>query len=73
MHQPHNNIPSSSSRLLEFDALRGLAILSIVLFHYTTRYDLTYGHIGTLHFYVSKGYGVNLFFMISGFVTFLTI
>lgn len=65
----------SNNRILELDALRGLAALAVVLFHYTTKYseifntdvttqiiDFKYGH-----------YGVQLFFIISGFVIFMTI
>lgn len=61
-------------RLLELDALRGLAALSVVLFHYTTRYQELYGHstIPLASFDLGH-YGVNLFFMISGFVIFMTL
>jgi peptidoglycan/LPS O-acetylase OafA/YrhL len=63
-----------SNRLLELDALRGLAALSVVLFHYTTRYQELYGHTLSPSLFFSYGhYGVNLFFMISGFVIFMTL
>lgn len=46
----------------------------VVLFHYTTRYQQLFGHTSPPLFEVSWGhYGVNLFFMISGFVIFLTL
>src|SRR5689334_7369036 len=56
-------------RIRELDALRGLAALAVVLFHLTFRYDpehlspiaVRWGH-----------YGVELFFVISGFVILMT-
>ncbi|WP_157486821.1 acyltransferase family protein [Dyadobacter alkalitolerans] len=56
-------------RLLELDALRGLAAMIVVLFHYTL------GPNGTmLGFEFRFGVtGVDIFFMISGFVIFMTI
>lgn len=60
--------------MAEIDALRGLAALAVVLFHYTTRFDELYGHTTAPLTVVSWGhYGVNLFFMISGFVIFMTL
>lgn len=62
------------SRLLEVDSLRGLAALAVVLFHYTTQYDRLFGHVGKPLFTVPWGhFGVQLFFMISGFVIFMTL
>lgn len=65
----NNQTVSSDARLLELDALRGIAALSVALFHFTTSsnakllgWEFSYG--------VS---GVDIFFMISGFVIFLTI
>lgn len=64
----------TSSRLSELDALRGIAALLVVLFHYTTRYQDLYGHSQAPLFTLPWGhYGVNLFFMISGFVIFMTL
>jgi peptidoglycan/LPS O-acetylase OafA/YrhL len=63
-----------SGRLAELDALRGIAAVLVVLFHYTWQmrnilpdavapaYGLAWGH-----------YGVELFFAISGFVIFMTL
>lgn len=63
-----------SRRLAGLDALRGVAALSVVLFHYTTRYDLKYGHAQPPGFSVPWGYlGVDLFFMISGFVILMSL
>lgn len=61
-------------RLQELDALRGLAALGVVSFHYTTFYQGQYGHLKPLGFGFPAGnYGVQLFFLISGFVIFMTL
>lgn len=60
-----NNKPAH--RYLELDALRGLAAIMVVLFHYTlrrTEYN-TILKLGTT--------GVDLFFIISGFVIFMSL
>ncbi|MBL4796377.1 MAG: acyltransferase [Oleispira sp.] len=64
----------SSQRLFELDALRGIAAFSVVLFHYLFRYDGIYGHdtLNVTWFEFGK-YGVQLFFMVSGFVIFWTL
>ena len=54
----------------ELDALRGMAAMAVVVFHYTTRarnngvqlFDFEIGH-----------YGVQLFFCVSGFVIYWTL
>lgn len=65
---------AESRRLVEVDALRGVAAMAVVLFHYTTRYVELFGGNGqpTLAFPAGH-YGVNLFFIISGFVIFMTL
>lgn len=64
----------SRRRLLQLDGLRGLAALSVVLFHYTTRFDSTFKHSETLAISFPYGHlGVQLFFVISGFVIFMTL
>src|SRR5438105_3648135 len=61
-------------RFQELDGLRGLAALSIVLFHYLSRYDQIYTPRGDVPFGFSYGAnGVALFFVISGFVIFMTL
>ena len=46
----------------------------VVAFHYTTKYDELFGFTGDVPFHVPWGYlGVNLFFVISGFVIFMTL
>src|ERR1044072_9360250 len=56
-----------SSRIKELDALRGIAALMVVFFHYTFwRPQAKLGfNLGTT--------GVDLFFMISGFVIFMSL
>jgi len=64
----------SEPRIADLDALRGLAALAVVLFHYTTRFDAVYGHSNAPLVAVPWGhFGVQLFFGISGFVIFMTL
>lgn len=67
--------PSAGARrLVELDALRGIAASLVMLFHYTTQYDRLFGHETAPSLALPLGhYGVNLFFMISGFVIFMTL
>jgi peptidoglycan/LPS O-acetylase OafA/YrhL len=59
----------NKGRLFELDVLRGIAALGVMLYHYTTRYDKLFGHQDTSYLDFSYGsLGVNLFFIISGFV-----
>jgi peptidoglycan/LPS O-acetylase OafA/YrhL len=63
-----------SDRLVQLDAMRGFAALMVVGFHYTTGYQDLYGHPGRLPIELPLGrHGVQLFFMISGFVIFMTL
>jgi peptidoglycan/LPS O-acetylase OafA/YrhL len=63
-----------TARLYQLDALRGIAALMVVLFHYTHLYDDRYGHSFNVPGWVVLGQtGVHLFFIISGFVIFWTI
>ena len=62
------------SRLFAVDALRGIAAMAVVLFHYTTKFAELYGGNGSPSVSFAYGhYGVNLFFMVSGFVIFMTL
>ena len=61
-------------RVLELDALRGLAALSVAVFHCTDHYGREIGHTVPPAFGFPPGnYGVQLFFLISGFVIFMTL
>ena len=63
-----------SGRLHGLDALRGIAALGVTMFHLTSQYDTTY-HFTTLPSWSFPygGHGVTLFFVISGFVIFMTL
>ncbi|WP_076068643.1 acyltransferase family protein [Sphingomonas montana] len=66
--------PPPRSRLVELDALRGLAALAVMLFHFTTRYAELYPAAPPTRWSVPWGHhGVELFFAISGFVIFVTL
>jgi len=59
----------TSNRIKELDSLRAIAAISVMLFHYTYGYN----HNDT-NFLFHKGFmGVELFFVISGFVIFMTL
>lgn len=63
-----------SRRLTQLDALRGLAALAVVLFHYTHHFFVLYPSEQRPVFALPNGhFGVNLFFIISGFVIFMTL
>jgi len=63
-----------NSRILELDTFRGIAVLMVVLYHYTTWYNSVIGHTDPIWINFPFGhYGVQLFFVISGFVIFMTI
>ena len=59
-----------SGRLTELDSLRGVAAACVVLFHLTFWYDSF--HISPIQVPWSH-YGVELFFVISGYVIFMTL
>lgn len=61
-------------RLKELDILRGFAALNVVLYHYTSRYGEIYQDSFPARFnWIYGHYGVELFFVISGFVIFMTL
>lgn len=69
-------IASSSSglRLKNVDADRGIAAIAVVLYHYLLNYNVVYGHsFEVSDYWHLGGYGVDLFFIISGFVIYKTI
>lgn len=56
-------------RIPELDALRGLAVLAVLLFHYTSRFDSIYGYSeAPVLTFPDGSFGVEFFFAISGFV-----
>lgn len=62
------------SRLKEVDALRGVAAMAVVLFHLTTQFERLFSPADKASLSFDHGhYGVNLFFVISGFVIFMTL
>ncbi|MEM9052052.1 MAG: acyltransferase [Bacteroidota bacterium] len=61
-------------RILELDAFRGIASLSVLLYHYYKRYDEIYGHEGLpVEWFQHGRIGVEVFFIISGFVIFMSV
>ena len=60
------------SRLAELDALRGIAVLMVLAFHYTTRLGQLVPGAAWGGFPLGA-YGVHLFFVISGFVIIMTL
>ena len=63
-----------NKRILELDVLRGIAALSVLIYHYTVKYGQLYHHAkGLLFNFVYGAYGFELFFVISGFVIFMTL
>lgn len=79
---PDNSDMTHTKRIDFMDGLRGLAILLVVLFHYFTRWTAPimpvsfypYGDMFSGFPVFRYGYlGVTLFFMLSGFVIFLTL
>lgn len=71
--EPASQQPSSA-RLVELDALRGIAALAVLLFHFTTRYDQLFAPREGLWLRLERGdLGVVFFFMLSGFVIFMTL
>jgi peptidoglycan/LPS O-acetylase OafA/YrhL len=65
---------NKANRFLEIDYLRGLAALGVVLAHFTYGYDNGLHLLSPYTFYFRYGnLGVQLFFVISGFVIFMTL
>ncbi|MBN2350337.1 MAG: acyltransferase [Bacteroidales bacterium] len=62
-------IKKNKIRFKELDCFRGIAALFVMLFHYSRDFELFFGFIPLQYGYL----GVQLFFMISGFVIFMTL
>lgn len=63
------------SRIKELDSLRGIAVLMVVFYHYTSRFSKKYSY-SFVNDFINFEYGrlgVELFFMISGFVIYMSI
>ncbi len=74
MHPVHTAAKPASERIVELDGLRGIAALSVLLFHYTDRFPAIFGdQVMNLPHATYGNLGVNLFFAISGFVIFMTL
>ncbi|MDB5777535.1 MAG: hypothetical protein JWP38_3668 [Herbaspirillum sp.] len=71
----HGNNPDKGNRILFLDGLRGIAIVSVLLYHSYVRWgNLTpYGSEFASGLASYGWLGVELFFLISGFVIFLTL
>jgi len=65
---------ASQSRLTDLDALRGVAVLFVLAYHYSIRFRELFPNAphSSLHFSPGQ-YGVHLFFAISGFVITMTL
>lgn len=60
---------ATNRRIVELDALRALAAINLVLFHFTHVYAVKFGYTAPLGFEWPYGaYGVEMFFILSGFV-----
>lgn len=61
-------------RIKELDVLRGIAAFNVVIFHYTSKFRQNFGHHYSSAYDWDLGrFGVELFFMISGFVIFMSL
>jgi len=68
-----DNIKTKKNRLESLDSLRGIAALAVVLFHYTIIVHRFVPDLESPFTFEHGHYGVELFFIISGFVIFMTI
>jgi peptidoglycan/LPS O-acetylase OafA/YrhL len=68
-------LKTSVGRIEQIDVLRGIAALVVLLFHYGTRYNAMFPEkSGWMPLNIFWGsYGVHLFFIVSGFVIFMTL
>lgn len=69
-----NNPLISSYRFVELDSLRGIAVIIVFLYHYTYAYNYSFKSFEETNFLFLYGeLGVQLFFIISGFVIFMSL
>ena len=68
------SLPPDAKRLTNLDGLRGLAALAVLLYHYTSIFPRFWPEAEPTGFLVDfGGFGVHLFFIISGFVILMTL
>lgn len=61
-------------RVAGLDYLRAVSMILIVLYHYTTRYQESIGHVAVWPFNVPWGcFAVNTFFVLTGYLTFVNL
>lgn len=66
-------LAGSRDRFDNIDALRSLAVIAVLLFHYTARFPLDYVFFAHPVLRASSGFmGVELFFIISGYCIYMT-
>ena len=61
-----------TSRVKEIDVLRGFASVAVMLYHFTWQYFAEFSKNGGLNYFKYGNLGVELFFIISGFVIYWT-
>lgn len=68
---------NKENRLLELDALRGIAALGVVIFHYAVAFKDQYSYgvdiLPVFRYFRYGKHGVELFFLISGFVILMSL
>jgi peptidoglycan/LPS O-acetylase OafA/YrhL len=74
MSARERQISPPKQRYDNIDLLRAMAILPVLLFHYTTRFPLEFYKASSVPFHMEWGkFGVDLFFVVSGYCIFLTL
>lgn len=68
------SLEKKSQRFSELDSLRGIACLLVLISHYTWAYNHYFNTLDNQIFYFRYGdFGVQIFFILSGFVIFMTL
>jgi len=71
---PIQHSRTMGSRYQNLDALRAIAVLSVLLYHYTARFEDSYTGLTGLPFHVTYGWlGVDIFFVVSGYCISMTL
>jgi peptidoglycan/LPS O-acetylase OafA/YrhL len=63
----------SKQHISELDSIRAIAAISVVIYHYSYRYFDIYGGGHSFDFLSYLKHGVELFFIVSGFVIYMTL